>query len=38
LFWGFPGSEDGLARRRSKVELYEEIRREYGTVPHTTGR
>jgi hypothetical protein len=30
LFWGFdPGSEDGLARRRSKVELYEQIRQEY---------
>jgi len=30
LFRGFdPGSEDGLAIRRSKVELYEQIRREY---------
>jgi hypothetical protein len=31
-----PGNEDGLATRRSKVELYEQIRREYehgaGTV------
>jgi transposase len=30
LFWGFsPGNEDGLATRRSKVERYEQIRREY---------
>jgi hypothetical protein len=30
LIRGFgPGSEDGLSTRRSKVELYEQIRREY---------